>query len=119
MLYLFTKTYVLRCLSALLFLFLVACGGGGGSPPDPVAGSDLSRIEVTPDLPFLAQGTTLSLIATGVDSDNSTRPLTSEVAWQSSDDSIATISSSGVVSGLAAGQVTLQASLDGIVGSTI
>lgn len=119
MLYLFTKTYVLRCLSALLFLFLVACGGGGGSPPDPVPGSDLSRIELTPDLPFLAQGTTLSLIATGVDSDNSTRPLTNEVAWQSSDDSIATISSSGVVSGLAAGQVTLQASLDGIVASTI
>jgi len=122
MLYFFTKTYVLRYLPALLFLFLVACGGGGGggsSPPDPVIGSDLSRIEVTPGLPFLAQGTTLSLIATGVDSDNSTRPLTNEVVWQSSDDSIATISSSGVVSALAAGQVTLQASLDGIVGSIL
>ena len=118
MLYLFTKTYVLRYLPALLFLFLVACGGGGGSSPDPVTGSDLSRIEVTPGLPFLAQGTTLSLIATGIDSDNSTRPLTNEVVWQSSDDSIASISSSGVVSALAAGQVTLQASLDGIIGST-
>jgi len=118
MLYLFTKTYVLRYLPALLFLFLVACGGGGGSSPDPVTGPDLSRIEVTPGLPFLAQGTTLSLIATGIDSDNSTRPLTNEVVWQSSDDSIASISSSGVVSALAAGQVTLQASLDGIIGST-
>ncbi len=117
MLYFFTKTYVLRYLSALLFLLFVACGGG--SPPDPVVGSDLSRIEVTPELPFLAQGTTLSLIATGVDSDNHARPLTNEAVWESSDDSIASISSSGVVSGLAAGQVTLQASLDGIVGSTI
>ncbi|NOX92625.1 MAG: hypothetical protein GXP18_09315, partial [Gammaproteobacteria bacterium] len=117
--YLFAKARVLRCFPALLlFLFLAACGGGGGSS-NPATGPDLSRIEVTPGLPSLAQGTTLSLIATGIDSDNSTRPLTSEVTWQSSDDSIASISGSGAVSALAPGQVTLQASLDGVVGSTI
>jgi len=120
MLYLVTKTYVLRYFPALLlFLSLVACGGGGDSSPDPNTGPNLSRIEVTPGLPSLAQGTTLSLIATGIDSDNSIRPLTNDVTWQSSDDSIASISSSGIVSALAAGQVTLQASLDGIVGSII
>ncbi|HHI93181.1 MAG TPA: hypothetical protein ENK04_06635 [Gammaproteobacteria bacterium] len=119
MLYLFAKAHILRYLSALLLLFLAACGGGGGGSSDPVAGPGLSRIEVTPSQPSIAQGTTLSLVATGIDSDNSTRPLTNDVTWQSSDDSIATVSGSGVVSALAAGQVTLQASFDGVVGSTV
>jgi len=101
----------------LLFLFLAACGGGGSSP-DSDTGPSLSRIEVTPGLSSIAQGTTLDLGATGINSDNSIRSLTSEVAWQSSNNSIATISGNGVVSALAAGQVTLQASLNGIVGST-
>jgi len=122
MLYLFTKSCVPRYLPALLlflFLFLTACGGGGGSSPDPTPDPSLSRIEVTPGLPSLAQGTTLSLIATGINNDNNTRSLTNDVTWQSSNDSIATISSSGTVSALSPGQVTLQASFDGVVGSTI
>jgi len=122
MLYLFTKACVPRYLLALLlflFLFLTACGGGGGSSPDPAPDDpSLSRIEVTPGLPSLAQGTTLSLIATGINSDNSTSSLTNDVTWQSSNDSIATISSSGAVSALSPGQVTLQASFDGVIGST-
>lgn len=119
MLYLFTKVRIFQYFPALLlFLFLTACGGGGGSS-EPVTDSDLSRIEITPGLLFLAQGTTLSLTATGIDNDNSIRSLTDEVVWQSSDNNIATLSDNGVISALTAGEVTLQASLDGIVGSTV
>jgi len=123
MLYLFAKAYILRYFSAhslvLSLLFLAACGSGGGNSSDPVTEPSPSRIEVTPSQPSIAQGTTLSLIATGIESDNSTRPISNEVIWHSSDNSIANISSNGVVSTLAAGQVILQATLAGVTGSTI
>ncbi len=116
MTYLCFKQHGLRLLALLLLLILAACGGGGGS--NPAAGINLSRIEVTPSLPTLAKGTTLPLSATGIYSDNSRRSLNSEVTWQSTDTSVATISSGGDISTLTAGKVTIQSSLNGITGST-
>ncbi len=101
----------------LCCLLLLACGGGGGGN-DGTAGTSLSRIEVTPSQPSLAAGTTLTLVATGINSDNSTSTLSTSVTWQSSDNTIATISASGEVNALAAGQVTILATLGAISGST-
>lgn len=109
----------LRLLALILLLLLTACGGGGGgSGSAPDTGANLSRIEVTPNQPSLAKGTALGLIATGIYNDNSTRTLTSEVTWLSSNDGVATISASGEISALGAGQTTAQANLGGISGNT-
>ncbi|MBL1277716.1 MAG: Ig-like domain-containing protein [Ectothiorhodospiraceae bacterium] len=99
---------------------LSACGGGGsgGGSPDNSPDINLSRIEVTPTMPMLANGTSLELTATGIYSDSSRRSLTGEVTWSSSNDSFANVSNNGGVSTLAPGTVTLQASLSGITGST-
>ena len=92
----FVQCTLIRSLAAILFLLLSACGGGGGGSTD--TGPSLARIEVTPSLPTLAQGSTLNLVATGINSDNSTTDLTNDVTWQSGNDSLATISSSGEIS---------------------
>lgn len=118
MAYLVFKQHGLQLLTLILLLILTACGGGGGGGSNSAPGVNLSRIEVTPNLPILANGTTLPLSATGIYSDNSSRSLDSEVTWQSANTNLATISSSGVISTLAAGLVTVQASLDGVVGRT-
>jgi len=113
------RHHSLRLLALILLLLLTACGGGGGgSGSAPDTGPSLSRIEVTPNQPSLAKGTVLDLTATGIYSNNSTRTLSDEVTWQSSDGNITTISTSGEISALGAGQVTVQASLDGISGNT-
>jgi hypothetical protein len=114
---LFFRHHSLRLLALIFLLLLSACGGGGsGSTPD--TSPSLSRIEVTPNQPSLAKGTALNLTATGIYSDNSTRTLTSEVTWQSSDDNVATVTTSGEISALGAGLTTVQANLDGISGNT-
>ena len=114
---LFSSRHSVRLLALILLFLLTACGGGGGGG-STTSNPSLSRIEVTPSQPSLAKGTTLNLVATGIYSDDSTRTLTSDVSWQSSDDAIASPSVNGKVSALAAGQADIQASLDGITGST-
>jgi uncharacterized protein YjdB len=82
----------------------------------------LSKITVSAPNPSISSGATEQLTATGVYSDGSTQPFTSQVAWQSSDSTIAVISSSGVVTGLKAGNVTVTAtynSLSGTAGVTV
>ena len=116
---LFLRYQSLKLLALILTLSISACGGGGGgSNSGANTGPELSRIEVTPNLPTLAKGSSLTLTATGINSDSSTRPLSSEVTWLSSDDSIATVSSNGEVHAVAKGRASLQASLNGIIGST-
>lgn len=103
-------------LALILVLLLAACGGGGGgsgSSSATTTPTNLTRIDITPTQPSLAKGTALSLTATGIYSDNSTRALNGEVSWQSSDNNIATIDNSGKIAAVVAGQVTIEASLAG------
>jgi hypothetical protein len=115
---LFSRCHGQLFLALILLFSLTACGGSGGSSPALNTGPSLSRIEVTPSQPSLAKGTTLNLTATGIYSDDSSRTLTNDVSWQSSDDTIASLSMTGGISALTAGQVSIQASLDGSTGST-
>ncbi|MDT8383490.1 MAG: Ig-like domain-containing protein [Gammaproteobacteria bacterium] len=103
----------------MLVLLLAACSGGGGggdggsSSPTSLP-SSLTRIDITPSQPSLAKGTALSLTATGIYSDNTTRVLNGEVSWQSSDTTIATIDDSGKIAAVDAGTVTIDASLGSV-----
>src|SRR5712691_7289369 len=78
----------------------------------------LLSIAVTPSNPSIVNGTTVQLTATGAFSDGSTRDLTTQVIWSSSDDTRATVSSTGLVTAIATGPTTLAATSGNISGST-
>jgi urocanate hydratase len=89
-----------------LVLLLSACG---------------SPIQITPAQAQAAPGTSLQLTATQIDYFGSSRDVTSQVAWSSSDSAVAMVSSSGgttgKVSALSGGSTVITASLRGSKGS--
>ena len=76
-------------------------GGVSGSTTLTVPAATLSTIDVTPANPTLAKGTTQQFTATGTYSDFTTQDLTTQVAWSSSNNTMATISNAGGSQGLA------------------
>jgi len=77
----------------------------------------LVRLELSPANLTLPIGTSQRLRATGVFSNNSTQDLSSTVTWSSANSAIATVSSSGEVTGVAAGTVNVTASADNVTAS--
>jgi hypothetical protein len=77
---------------------------------------------VSPTNPSVPKGQTEQFMAMGMYSDNSTKDLTDQVTWASSDASIATISNASGSQGLATaveiGTSTISATFDGMTGST-
>ena len=97
----------------LLATIVVGCGGGGGStnpPPPPV----FTSLQVSPDTATLvgAPGTTTQLSATPLDQNGHAISGLGSATWQSSDETIATVNASGLVTSVAlGGPVTITASL--------
>lgn len=95
-----------------------------GSPtpsPSPASPSTLLRIDVTGVQVgvTLAPGQNVQLTATGVFSDGSTRDLTSQVTWTSSNPTSLSITSGGLATTLVpAGGVVITASLSGVTSTT-
>lgn len=84
--------------------------GVTGSATVTVVDAHLERIFVSPATPRIRVGATVALEAIGVLSDGRQLPLASRVFWRSSDASIAGVgSSSGLVTGVTAGEATLTA----------
>jgi hypothetical protein len=86
-----------------------------------VTSATLTSLAISPASPSLVLGTTLALTAQGTFSDSSTQDVTAEVAWDSSDYGVATVSNgigySGLVTGLAAGSVDIAVHLQGVTAS--
>jgi uncharacterized protein YjdB len=83
-----------------------------------VTNPTLLSIAVTPSPSSIVAGTTEQYTATGTYSDSSTQNLTNAVVWTSSSPNIASISSSGVATGvLAGGPVTITAASGAISGT--
>ena len=79
-----------------------------------VSNAKLKSIEVTPVSTSIPKGDTQQFIATGIYDDETRSPL-NEVTWKSSKEDVATISSSGVASGLKSGGTTyITANVDSI-----
>lgn len=78
----------------------------------------LSSIAITPAAVTVTMGMTQQLKATGSFSDGSTTDLTAQVAWSSANPSFASVSSTGVVTGVATGSSTIMATLNGVNAST-
>ncbi|WP_370307466.1 beta strand repeat-containing protein [Sinimarinibacterium flocculans] len=85
-----------------------------------VSDAVLEEIQVTPADAQVPAGTTRQFTATGVYSDSSTQDLTGTVQWSSSDEQVATINASGLLSAVAASTepVTLTATAGSISGTT-
>ncbi len=94
-------------------------GSISGSTVLTVTPPALVSIAVTPANASVQVGSTpAQYTATGTYSDNSTQNLTSSVTWASTTTSVATITSAGVVTPVAAGSTTIQATSGSIIGST-
>jgi uncharacterized protein YjdB len=96
---------------ALLMLGLSSCKGFFVNPA-------LSSITVTPATPSVAVNSTKQMTATGTYDDGSTKNITGSVGWSSDDTFVATVSDSGLVTGIAAGVVSVTATSGTISGST-
>ncbi len=99
---------------------ITASEGGVSSPPVTLAitaaAVTLQSIAVTPSAASIAVGQTQQFTATGTYSNNSVQNLTTSVTWSASP-SDATISSSGLATGVTAGQSNITATLGSVTSS--
>jgi hypothetical protein len=91
--------------------------GVTGSTSLQVTPAVLRSISVTPASPTIIEGQNDQFSASGTYSDNSTQDLTGLVSWASDTGSVATISSTGLASGIIQGTSNISATYQGITGS--
>jgi outer membrane protein assembly factor BamB/protocatechuate 3,4-dioxygenase beta subunit len=81
----------------------------------------LASIQVSPINPSIANGYTMQFFATGLYTDNSSRDLTSDVTWYSSNPQVASVSNEtadkGLAKSLATGSTQITAKLQGVTSS--
>jgi hypothetical protein len=101
-------------LAALCFVATLAarCGGSQPSAPTSTSGKTLDSIIVTGWTQPLAIGEQLALAATAIYSDGTTRVVTADASWESSNTSVATVSR-GVVTGVGEGATAIVAQFEG------
>lgn len=92
-------------------------GVSGTSTVEVVPGA-VSRIEVSPDSVSLMTGDTVTLTATAYDAADNERP-NAVVTWSSADETVVTVSSSGLVTAVGEGQTQVSASVESVSGSTV
>ena len=108
------KQSVRTTLAAVAAVFvLVSCSGDSGPTVPPAAVASV-LIGGAPTENVLVTGATVQLTAQPRDAGGAS--LTRAVTWQSSDNGLATVSSTGLVTGVAAGSVTITANSEGVNG---
>jgi 6-phosphogluconolactonase (cycloisomerase 2 family) len=93
-------------------LVLTACGTNLQLQP-----ANLSSIVVTASTNTIAAGQTVQLAASATYTDKTSANVINSVSWSSSATSIATVSPSGIVTGIAVGNATITATLGGGTGT--
>jgi len=88
-----------------------------GIAPMTVTSATLVSIAITPSSALLAPASGVQLTATGTFSDGSTVRINPSVAWSTSDNSIATLNTTGFVTGQSGGVVTVTARQGSISGT--
>jgi len=86
------------------------------TPPSSVA---LLYITLSPGISSIARGASQQISASGIYSDSTTRVISRSVTWASSNNRVATVSSSGLVTALSAGTTTVTATSGNISGHTL
>ena len=103
---------ITAAIATLSLACATACGGTSTSPSQSGGTATAITVNGSP----LATGT-FQLTATARMSDGGTRDVTASAQWESSNRSIATISTAGMVTVLAAGQVEFRATYLGVAGA--
>ncbi len=99
-------------------LCLTGCGSkGAGSGLTDETNPTLETLTVSGSASTVAVPSTLQLSAMGNYSDDSQKSLSSQVTWQSSDTTIATISASGMLTAVKPGSVTVTATMGTVSGT--
>ena len=101
---------------ALNCLWILVAGGCGGGSNSPAPAPTLQSVNVAPQNGTLAAGLTQQYGATAHYSDGSSNAAT--VTWSTSDTSLATINSAGLLTAVRQGDVTISAASGAITGST-
>ncbi len=77
----------------------------------------ITSIAVTPATATIATGSTQQFVATATYSNNTTQIITTSATWTSSDDTIATVTSAGLATGVASGSATITATSGSVSGT--
>ncbi len=107
---------------SLCLLLLFGCQGADNHAEDPNAkttGLRTVRVDITAATSEFALGTTLQLSATAILEDDSTEDVTETATWSSRDPEIVSVDEHGIVSAVAAGRATVNATVPGIRSSFI
>src|SRR5438876_4116757 len=94
----------------LLLAFLTGCSTGAGPNPNPGVQPTISSMQISPTSMSIGIGAQQQFTATAHLSDGTTKDLTSTAQWSSSDSTIASVNSPGMVVGSASGTATITAS---------
>lgn len=78
-----------------------------------VSAANVQSLSISPTDAQIADGTSLQLLAQATLTDSSTRLVNETAVWTSTSPNVATVSSTGVVTGLSTGEATIRAALSG------
>jgi hypothetical protein len=95
-----------------LLLWISACGGST-TPSNPTVEQITVISTKAGNIPDFQIGETDQFKATAVYSDSSVKDVTASTAWSSTDTNIATVNSTGLVTAVAAGTVSILAAFSG------
>lgn len=98
-------------LAILSLWLLVACGD------NKLGTVGVTALQLSPAAPTVAAGGSVQITATAVLANDTTRDVTSEAAWSTSDTAVATVDASGNVTGVASGTAQIAASFEGVQAS--
>jgi trimeric autotransporter adhesin len=100
---------------ALVLAILVAVGGCGQFFP---SSTSITALQVAPANATVAPGVTQQYSATATFGNNSTGDVTSSVTWSTNPTNVATINSTGLLTGVTLGVATVKAQSGSVIGST-
>ena len=100
-------------LVAVLLALLAACGDNYHSGPPAAV---LTKLSVTPATVSIPLGTTQQLAVMGTYSDGTSKNLTSQVVWTVSPATVAKVNSAGLLTSIAKGTATVNATMTSVVG---
>ena len=98
------------------FLLAFAASCGGGATEDPTPDTNVSTVTITSAATTIAPGTTVQMVATPRNAAGTAIPGLS-ASWSSSATAVATVSSTGLVSGHTNGSTVITATIAGVSGT--